>query len=213
MDIQFIGHSSFLLKFKSAAVITDPYEEGSVGFKFPKLSADIVTISHGHQDHNNSSAVESVKKIIEGPGEYEVEGISIIGLPSYHDDKKGEERGKNTIYIFEADDLRVAHLGDLGHKPDQELFEKIGDIDVLMIPIGGAYTIDAQVAAEVAQDIEADIVIPMHYKTSKLKQDFPIEGVDGFINAMGSKVVHEKKYKVKKDDLLAEEQTIVVLEN
>src|SRR3990170_1220611 len=153
MDITYLGHASFKLKGKNATLITDPY--GSyIGIKFPKTSADIVTISHGHEDHANTASISDVKKVIDGPGEYELAGVSIIGISTFHDDKKGAERGRNTIYIIEMDELRVVHLGDLGHKLSEDTIEELGVVDVLMVPVGGVYTIGPTDAGEIVRDIE-----------------------------------------------------------
>lgn len=214
MDITFLGHSSFLLKGKDCSVVTDPFDPDSVGFRFPKTSSKIVTISHEHDDHNNAEAVSDVKKVIAGPGEYEIEGISMIGIPSYHDEKKGEERGNNTILLFEMEGLRLAHLGDLGHNLSEDVVSTLGNIDVLMIPVGGQYTIDAKVAAEVVRAIDPRIVIPMHYKVPGLNLKTFSETSDEkpFINELGYQVRTEKKLNVKAGTLSEDYQEIVVLE-
>lgn len=151
--------------------------------------------------------------MITGPGEYEIQGVSIIGIPSFHDSKKGEERGKNTIYVFEIDGLRLAHLGDLGHKLSEETVNSMGDIDVLMIPVGGQYTIDAKVAAEVARAIDPNIIIPMHYQMPGLNPAVFAELTDEklFINELGYQSRHEKKLSLK-GSIDDETQEIVVLE-
>ena len=115
MDITYLGHSSFKIKTKTATIITDPFDPQMVGLKYSGVEGEIVTVSHAHADHNATGKVAGVKKIVEGPGEYEISGVSIMGFPSFHDNKEGAERGKNTIYVIEADGLRLAHLGDLGH--------------------------------------------------------------------------------------------------
>lgn len=214
MDIIYLGHSSFHLKGKDASVATDPFDPTSVGFRFPKVSATIVTVSHDHADHNKAENVSDVKKVFAGPGEYEVEGVSIIGLPSYHDAKKGEERGANTIYVFEMDGLRLAHLGDLGHKLSEETITQIGDLDVLMIPVGGHYTIDAKTAAEVARSIEPRIIIPMHYQVAGLNPETfqALTDEKTFINELGYQSKVEKKLSLKEGDSADESQEIVVLE-
>lgn len=143
MDISFLGHSAFKLKGKTASVVTDPYDP-SIGLKFPKTEADIVTITHDHLDHNAADQVGGNPFVISGPGEYEVKGIKIIGVPSFHDEKKGEVRGKNTIYNIKIDGLYICHLGDLGQTElGSEQSDAIGQVDVLLIPVGGFYTIDA----------------------------------------------------------------------
>lgn len=214
MDISFLGHSSFKLRGKTASVVTDPYDPKIVGLKFPPTEAEIVTISHGHPDHNYVANVKNIKKVIEGPGEYEIMGVSIIGLPSFHDNKKGEERGTNTIYVYEMDGLRLVHLGDLGHTLSEELVEEIGDIDILMVPVGGKYTIGPKEAVSVVQDIDPYIVIPMHYKMEGLGQQlatslFP---VDEFLGEVGLTVERLPKLSVKKEDLAEASSKVVVLE-
>src|SRR3990170_913648 len=109
MEITYLGHSSFRLKASKGIVLTDPFDPDMVGLKFPKVSADLVTVSHQHEDHNRVNLVAEVKKEISGPGEYEVQGISFIGIPTYHDNEKGEKRGKNTIFVIEMDNLRILH--------------------------------------------------------------------------------------------------------
>ena len=128
MEISFLGHSSFKLKGKTGSVVTDPFDPQMVGLKYSGVEGDIVTVSHEHDDHNRVSLVKGAKKVISGPGEYEILGISILGFPSFHDDRKGSVRGKNTIYVFEIDGLRLAHLGDLGHALSEELVEDLGDM-------------------------------------------------------------------------------------
>lgn len=214
MDITYLGHSSFRIKGKNASVVTDPYDSEKVGIKFPKVSADIVTLSHNHSDHNQSVLVSDTKKVIDGPGEYEIMGVSVIGLSTYHDDQKGAERGKNTIYILEMDGLRIAHLGDLGHELGEDMVGEIGTIDILMAPIGGFYTVDAEKAASVVREIEPSIIIPMHYLASGMnKETFgKLSGVDDFVNLTG--LVSEKldKLSVKKSDIPEEGTKIVILE-
>lgn len=214
MDITFLGHSTFKLKGKSATVIIDPFDPKMVGLKFPKNSADIVTVSHDHSDHNFVEGVADVKRIVKGPGEYEIAGVSIVGYNTYHDDKKGEERGKNTIYVYEMDELRLCHLGDLGHELSSSLVEDIGNIDVLMIPVGGTYTINSEVAAKVNQSIEASIVIPMHYSESGLNEDIKakLSPVEDFLKLTGLSVEKTDKLSLKRSDVSSEGQKIVVLE-
>ncbi len=203
MEITFLGHSSFKIKGKDITLITDPYDEAMVNMKFPKQDADIVTVSHHHNDHDKVDNVTNVKKIVDGPGEYEVAGVSIIGISSFHDDKKGAERGKNTIYVIEMEGLRILHLGDLGHVlPDTK---EIGNIDILMIPVGGTYTIDAKKAVEVYKQIGASIVIPMHYGGELAK-------AEDFITESGLRVENLPKLVVKKDAINSEEAYAVILE-
>lgn len=211
MDINYLGHSSFRIKGRGAGVVTDPYNE-KCG-KYPRdVVAEIVTVSHDHADHNQTQLVGGSPFIVNGPGEYEIKGVSIIGIPSFHDDKKGVERGANTIYVFEVDGMRLVHVGDLGHKLSDGQLEDIGPVDIAMIPVGGEYTIDAKMAAEVAHQLDPWIIIPMHYKQAGLNEaDFgKLTGVDEFLKEMGATVVPISKLSVTRDKLPQETQVIVL---
>ncbi len=214
MDITYLGHSSFKIKTRSATIITDPFDSEMVGFKFPVMDADIVTVSHDHKDHNQAEKVSGVKKVIAGPGEYEVMGVSIMAYPSFHDDKKGEERGKNTIYLFEADGLNILHLGDLGHELSEDMINEMGDIDILMIPVGGDYTIGPKEASDLVSKIEPYFVIPMHYQTPGLSSAFSkLEPVETFLKESGLTSEVLPKFSVKKEDILEDQNTkVIVLE-
>jgi L-ascorbate metabolism protein UlaG (beta-lactamase superfamily) len=214
MDITYLGHSSFKLRGKQTSLVTDPYDSDAVGLKFPKTDADIVTLSHEHSDHNKHALVEGVKKIVSGPGEYEIAGVSVIGIPSFHDAVKGKERGKNTIYVIEMDGFRICHLGDLGHQLSEGQVEEIGDVHILLIPVGGVYTIDSKVAANIASDIEPKIIIPMHYQVEGLKSEVfsGLESYEPFVKALG--LAHEvvPKLSLRDPEFLSEEQKIIILE-
>lgn len=213
MDIYYLGHSAFKLQGKNASILTDPTESSVTGLKFPKISADIVTVSHTqHSDHKSVDLVSDVKKVISGPGEYEIGGISVIGISSFHDDKKGALRGKNTLYVIEIDGLRVVHLGDLGHTLAEKTLSQMGDIDVLIIPVGGDFTIDAAKAVVVMQAIEPKITIPMHFQTPGLNKAFSkLESEEAFLTASGLPVERSRKLSVKAATI-GEDQKIVVLE-
>ena len=213
MDIKYLGHSSFRLRGKTASLVTDPFDPKKVGLKYPKVSADIVTVSHQHTDHNFVDPIKEYKRVIDGPGEYEISGISVIGINSFHDDKKGELRGRNTIYVIELDEIRLAHLGDLGHKLTEKTIGKMGSIDILMIPVGGVYTINDTVAAEIVRGIEPTITIPMHYQVPGLnKETFSkLSKVDEFLSEVGLSVEKTNKLTFKKTDI-GEDQRVVVLD-
>lgn len=213
MDITFLGHSCFKIRGKNATVVTDPFDPVIVGLKLLKLSADIVTVSHEHGDHNKIELVNEVRKVISGPGEYEIQGVSIIGMSTFHDDKRGKLRGKNTVYVIEIDGLRVAHLGDLGHNLSDKRLEQMGTIDILMIPVGGDYTINSQVAVEVARAIEPVITIPMHYQMKGLnpKMFAKLSKEVDFVSDLGLQSEKLDKINVKKE-ILGEDQRLVVLE-
>lgn len=215
MDITYLGHSSFRIKTKTAVVITDPFDPKMVGLKYTGVEGDIITVSHAHADHNATDKVTGVKKVVEGPGEYEISGVSIIGYPSFHDNEQGASRGKNTIYVIEAEGLRVVHCGDLGHAISEDMVNEMGDVDVLMIPVGGEYTIGPKEASEIVSKIEPFFVIPMHYMQEGLnKESFEkLEPVDTFLKESGLTVERTPKFTIKKEDMLEDQNTkIIVLE-
>jgi len=197
----------------SADIVIDPFEEERTGLKLPNLSADILLVTHNHRDHNNIKGVKGTPFVIQGPGEYEVKGVFIQGIPSFHDDKEGKERGQNTIYVIEAEEMRFCHLGDLGQKQlTDEQLEKIDGVDVLMIPVGGEYTIDSTTAQKVISQIEPKIVIPMHYALPKNK--IKLDDVSKFLKTMGkNSIVPQDKLVVKTSTLPKEGvMEIVVLQ-
>jgi L-ascorbate metabolism protein UlaG (beta-lactamase superfamily) len=215
MEITYLGHSSFRIKGKKSIIVTDPYDQ-SVGFKMPRVTADIVTVSHHHHDHDYLAGVKGTTKsevpfVIDGPGEYEVRGVSIFGIASYHDQSHGTQRGENTIYLITLDGLHLAHLGDLGHKLTEEQLVELNGVDILFIPVGGTFTIDARQAIEVIGQIEPSIVIPMHYLTQEMKPDFGIKlTVEDFLKALGEeKIKPQEKLEISKEKL-PEEREIVI---
>jgi L-ascorbate metabolism protein UlaG (beta-lactamase superfamily) len=178
MKIKYLAHAAFLITSESGTrIITDPYEtSGALKHGEIKETADIVTVSHEHGDHNNVAAVKGNPKAVRAGAE--VEGIKIKAIPAAHDDKGGSQRGKNTIFCFEMDGINVCHAGDLGHTLTDEQVKAIGKVDVLMIPVGGFFTIDAKTATKVGEQLKPKVIIPMHYKTEKL--NFPITGAEEF---------------------------------
>lgn len=215
MDITYLGHSSFKIKTKTGTLIADPFDSKMVGLKYSGGEAEVATISHDHKDHNAVERISGIKKVFTGPGEYEVSGISIIGFKTYHDNKKGEERGKNTVYVYEAEGLRLAHLGDLGHMLDEEMIDEIGDVDVLMIPVGGEYTIGPKEACELISKIEPYFVIPMHYKVEGMDSGLSekLLPVENFLKESGLMTENLPKFSIKKEDILESENTkVIVLE-
>lgn len=215
--IYWAGQSCFQISVSnsrdhSADIVIDPYDE-SIGLKLPNLSADIVMVTHEHKDHNNVGDVKGTPFVVQGPGEYEVKGVFIKGIPAYHDDKEGKEKGLDTIYLFEAEELRFCHLGDLGQKQlTDEQLEKIDRVDVLMIPVGGGgYTIDSPAAQKIISQIEPRIVIPMHYALPKLKPE--LDEVAKFLKTMGkNSIVPQDKLVVKASAMPKEGMEIVVLQ-
>ena len=199
--IQWAGQSCFQIsvsnsKDHSADIVIDPFDE-STGLKVPNFSADILLVTHDHPDHNNVKGIKGEPFVIKGPGEYEVKEVFIKGIPAFHDDSNGKERGQNTIYLIEAEGIRFCHLGDLGQKQlTDEQLEKIDTVDVLMIPVGGEYTIDSSTAQKIISQIEPKIVIPMHYALPKLK--IKIDEVSKFLKTMGKpSITPQDKFTIK----------------
>ena len=208
MEITWYGQSCFRLRDRLATVITDPYDKG-IGYTLPRVRADIVTVSHDHPDHNCVKGTKGQPKIIVGPGEYEVGGVFITGIPTFHDRKKGASRGRNTVFLFDFEGLTVCHLGDLGHVPTQSQVEALSDIDVLLIPVGAVSTINAAQAAEVISLLEPRLVIPMHYKTKAL--EVKLDSVSKFLKEMGlSKLATPESLKVTKSSLPDETQVMLL---
>jgi len=215
MDIFPLGHSSFRVKGKNVTVVTDPFDSSAVGFPFPKhIACDIVTVSHNHKDHSAVSLLEGAPYVVSGPGEYEIKGVGIIGIPLSHDQVKGATKGTVVAYHIEIDGLHIVHLGDLGSNLTSEDVDRLDGVDILMIPVGGTYTIDPNQAAGVISELEPSIVIPMHYKTDKHSPVLfgDLSPVSAFLKVMGKEPVQtSSKLSVTKDRLPAEMQ-IVVLE-
>ena len=214
MEIKYLGHSSFLIKSKETTLITDPFDPLKVGLRFPKVNAEIVTVSHQHPDHNAVALVTGNPLIISLPGEFEKKGVRIFGFSSYHDKKKGEERGENILYKIEAEGISILHCGDLGYVPDDDFLEQIGGIDILMLPVGGSVTLDSAEAVDLIKKIEPSIVIPMHYGSPQLKKESMPElaPVADFLKKIGGENVQPLPKLVIKKDNLEEEMKIVLLE-
>jgi len=183
MKITWYGHSCFLIEAKEGRILTDPFD-AKVPYDFPDSPVDIVTVSHDHFDHNAVDRVAGDPAVVKGQGKRSVAGIDFTGVGSYHDDRRGAERGENTIHAFDLEGIRIAHLGDLGTVLDDRQIAEIGDVRILLIPVGGHFTIDAAAAAAVIRSLEGvRIVIPMHFKTDRIP-DWPIETVERFAGMM-----------------------------
>ena len=217
MDISYLGHSSFKLRGKQSTLVTDPFSS-SVGFSFPRVSTDVVTISHDHSDHNNTTNISGTARrsnpfIINYPGEYEVSGTSVFGVRTFHDTNKGAERGLNTVFVIHIDDVALVHLGDLGHELSDRQVEEIGDNDVVFLPVGGVYTIGPKEAAIVINQLQPSVVVPMHYRTLRHdKKTFgELSTLDEFLQEGG----FEKKEMSKKLSLtraqLPEEMEVLAM--
>jgi len=215
MNIQYYGHSCFKITTKSEGKNTDgvvafidPFDK-KIGLKPPQGRADVVFVSHRqHSDHNNVEALKDNPVVIDAPGEYSVKGINVTGIDSFHDDKEGAERGRNTIFVLDTEDVRICHLGDLGVDLTVKQMEKIGNVDILMIPVGGKYTIDSNQAVKIAKKLSPSMIIPMHYKMNGMNLDVSDE--KDFCSEIGN-CPKEKVNKItlKKKDL--EEKNMEIL--
>lgn len=217
MYITYLGHSCFKLESKEnpASLITDPFDKDT-GLRVPRMTADVVTVSHSHHDHCNTGNVKNndgkIPFIINMPGEYEVKGIFVYGISSFHDNAEGREMGRNIIYRIEIDGISIVHLGDLGHMPANGALEQLEGTDVLLIPVGGKYTIGAKEASQIISRIEPRIVIPMHYKIEGLKFYDDIEPIDIFLKEVGvSNPEQSDKLKLIKKDLPQGAMQVVVM--
>ncbi len=209
MKIKHLAHAAFLITTGSGIrIITDPYHT-SEGLKHGEISesADIVTTSHEHGDHNNVTAVRGNPQVVKAATE--AKGIKIRAVATAHDDKGGGERGKNTIFCFDIDGMNVCHAGDLGHALSDAQVNAIGKVDVLLVPVGGFFTIDAAAADKVCEQLKAKVIIPMHYNTDKMT--FPIKDVDAFLEGKNN-VTREgvSEVEIKADSLPASPQVIVL---
>ncbi len=214
MDIYWGGQALIRLKGKNASVLIDPYDSDFTGLKLPKdLSADVCLITHDHNDHNNANVVTSSSggevMVFDKPGEYEVGGVVITGVDSFHDDSNGSVRGKNIIFHMLFDGLNIVHCGDLGQsKLTEEQLALIGEVDILFIPVGGVYTINGKQAAEIVSQLEPKIIIPIHFKIEGLK--FELEGLTSFLKELGAEnIMPQPKLSISKEKLPEEPQVVV----
>ena len=208
MEITWLGHSCFKLRDKQATLITDPYSP-DLGYSLGKQSADIVTLSHQHPGHSFAQDINGNPKVVTGPGEYEISNILIIGVSTFHDNEKGVKRGKNTVYLIEINEVSICHLGDLGHVLTDEQVEELGNVDVLLLPVGGVSTINAPVATEIVRQLEPKIVIPMHYKTPAINRQ--LEPVDRFLKEIGVHDINpQAKLSITKSSLPLSMQVILL---
>ena len=210
MEITYIGHSCFKIKGKELTLVIDPYDPKEAGYKLPKLEADVLLLSNS-EDTSTKSSVSGVRLLIDAPGEYETKGTFVYGIETFRDKKEGAERGKNIMYLIEMEGFNILHTGDLGHDLSKETLERIPNVDVLLVGVGGAGSIDAEGASDIISELEPGIVIPMHYnendETSKLDK------LDKFLKEMGAddKAKNEDKLKLTNKIDIPEETSVVVL--
>lgn len=208
MIITWYGQACFKIETQGTTLAIDPFSK-ELGLSPPRFKADILFVTHEHFDHNNREPFSEVITI-EGPGEYDLKGIAVRGIHSFHDAQNGMERGTNTIYRIEAEDMILAHMGDFGQSQlTNEQREALGSVDILMIPVGSVYTMDAETAARITTALEPRIVIPMHYGLPKLSAK--LEPVEGFLKEIGQKPESLPKLTVKKKDLAEDGTKVVVL--
>ena len=213
MNIIWYGQSCFKIQSKDLILITDPFDK-KIGLRPPFGSADVVTISHDHYDHNNSQVIKNNPFVIDSAGEYEIKKVVIKGIDSYHDNQEGKERGQNIIYKIEIEGIKICHLGDLGQNNlINGQLEKIGQVDILFIPIGGVRTIDWKSASAIISQIEPRIIIPMHYKIPRVKGELlKLDPVDNFCKEYGlSPKDAVNKFSIKKKDLPQEGSETVIM--
>ncbi len=217
MNIVWYGQSCFKITAQGqkkskqwTSLVVDPFDERT-GLKLPKMEANILLITHDHFDHSNRNAFKKEPFTIDSPGEYELNDIFIKGIHSFHDNSEGSERGANTIYVIEGEGMRVCHMGDFGQEElTSKQLESIGEVDILMVPVGGVYTIDGKGATKVISQIEPRVVIPMHYKVEGL--NIEIEDLEQFLKAIGEKgVSREEKLAIQEKDLPSGEMRVVPL--
>jgi len=208
MEIVWLGHSCFRIRGKEATIVTDPFDK-TLGYPLRKPTASIVTVSHNHPQHSFVDSVAGDPRVVSRPGEYDIANVFINGIATYHDNEKGAVRGKNTVFFMEIDEVKVCHLGDIGHVPTAEQIEQMSGVDILMVPVGGLSTINAAAAAETIGLLEPKLVIPMHYKTEVVKME--LEPLEHFIKIMGLKeVISQPKLNVTKSNLPLETKVLVL---
>lgn len=211
MKIDYLGHSCFkLTESTGTSIICDPYS-GEIGYEMCKTQADAVTVSHGHYDHNAVGNIGGNPVVIDSEQNYELAGVEINSIKSFHDSARGKKRGENIIFKFRMDGIDVCHLGDLGEQCSSDLIETLLPVNVLLIPVGGTYTLDAEMAKEYVDRIMPDIVIPMHYRTRDCKLD--IDKVDEFLSLFDSEIVEECEegsLELSRKDLTGETRIIVL---
>jgi len=207
MKIRWLGHASFLIETGKERIITDPFDERA-GYAVFTETVDIATVSHEHWDHNAVGILAGKPQVIRGEGEFRLGGITITGFSSFHDQTRGRDRGKNTIYKISAEGMELLHLGDLGHILSPREIEAIGQVDILLLPVGGTYTIDARQALETMQQLNPRITIPMHYQTPHVKISLaPLEAFTGHLE----RVVKRPFLEITREEL-PEEPLVVVLD-
>jgi len=224
IKIEYLGHSSFKITNNDTKLIIDPFDPKATNLKWSKQEADIVLVSHNHLDHSYIKGVKGFEDarlsagkvgknqfLVYGAGEYEINGVGVMGINSYHDNKKGLERGGNIIYIIHIDDFVIVHLGDLGHDLTDKQYEEVSNANILMVPVGGFYTIDHNIAETIVANVQPNIVIPMHFndgRTDNIGKN--LESLDKFLSSVSSEnIISDDKLKLKTLTSLNQDKTVV----
>lgn len=205
-----IGHAKFLIELENGMrIVTDPYDE-ACGYPVTPVRADVALVSHGHHDHSAVDTLPGAPRVIDAAGVYDLgEGVSVTAIEAFHDDAEGAKRGKTLLFSLRAEGLQAAHLGDLGHLPTQTQCDQLGPVDVLMIPVGGFFTIDAATAKKTAELLHARIILPMHYRT-RVNADWPIAPVEEFTGLFSVPAEELDLLRVAKDDLMCQPEIAVL---
>lgn len=213
MKVKWLGHATFLITSdEGTKIITDPYQPGMFGLDYGKIeeAADIVVVSHDHSDHNYVKGVPGNPQVVKGSGSHKVKGIEFKGIPSYHDDSRGSERGENAMFCFTVNGVRICHVGDLGHTLSDRQVADIGEVDVLLIPVAGTYTLDAAAANKVVDQIKPRVIIPMHFKTDRCPT-FPVTDVEPFLKSKTNvKRMDTPEVELQKEQFPTARETIVL---
>lgn len=209
MDIKFHGHACFSIKNKDITIVTSPYND-SIGLKLPKLTASVVIVGHNNEAHNNIKGVEGNPMVFNWPGEYETKGVHFKGIHSFHNAKDDTDQLENTIFKINIKGIRICHLGAQGTKLTPEQLEKVGDVDVLFVPVGKVGNLDSKKAKEVIEQIEPRIVIPMAYHTDGSNRE--LDPVETFLSVMGAEGLEPiDTFVVKRSELPDDNSKVVVL--
>lgn len=210
MILTCIGHAKFLIELENGMhLVTDPYDQ-TCGYPVTPVRADVALVSHGHHDHSAVETLSGSPRLIDAAGEYDLgDGVTVTAVEAFHDDAQGAKRGKTLLFAIHAEGLHVAHLGDLGHLPTQAQCEQLGKVDVLMLPVGGYFTIDAEAAKKTAELLHARVILPMHYKT-RVNADWPIAPVEAFTALYDSPAEELDMLRVTEGDLMCQPEVAVL---
>ncbi|OGV97328.1 hypothetical protein A2W24_00515 [Microgenomates group bacterium RBG_16_45_19] len=209
VTIRWFGHAFFLVS-DGIKLAIDPFKNLE-GYPNPVVAADVVLVTHDHFDHNKTEVIKGNPQVVRGQGKKSAKGMEFLGVKTFHDSNNGKDRGENTVFVFEMNGIRLAHCGDLGHVLSDQQVKEIGRVDVLMIPVGGFYTIDAKAAWQNVEKIKPKVVIPMHYKQPSMGDGLPIAGVDVYLQGKKNVTKLDKNILTLEKEKLPQETSIYVL--